>query len=395
MARTKQVRRCYDCGTLFTWEKGANDANGNFVKDTEGSVRQLEVATGKIHYCAKKTQRDNISGETTETVNTETVHTGETIENVKPKTDTVTETIYREVTEKVDASEVLTDAGKAIYKLIEDAIEKRLESFTPKTAETIHTYRIEIDNRATDTVLIIDGAHHLTARLLRYLKLRKNVLLVGPAGSGKTHSANVARKALGLNFYPQSVGPQTSKSDLIGYIDAMGKLVRTPGREAYEHGGVWLIDEIDAANAAVLTIINMMLDSEQASFPDGTVTRHPDFRVIASANTYGNGANRQYVGRNQLDAATLNRFVGIDWDYDTALEAQLCPNREWLDYIYKLRAVQERLKIRVVISLRNIINGADMLADGIERDEVENSSLWFGVSADDKAKLLAGIRSAI
>jgi cobaltochelatase CobS len=51
--------------------------------------------------------------------------------------------------------------------------------------------------------------------------------------------------------------------------------------------------------------------------------RHPDFYCIAGANTVGTGLSRQYVGRNQLDAASIDRFVMIDLPYDAHLEAKI------------------------------------------------------------------------
>ena len=402
MARVKKTQRCYTCGIQFTWEKGSNDANGNFVYNVNGAVRKLEVATGKIHYCKGKAS-DNIERDYTkseyvrseaQTIEQASIEqASQAIESLESSEQAI-EQATKANDYRTDAKELLSDAGLAIFNLIEPALEARisdvLKDFKPRTNETRIVHTIEVKN-SDGTVTVIDGAHAQTATMLRYLRLGKNVLLVGPAGSGKTHAASVAADALGLNYYPQSVGPQTSKSDLIGYMDAHGKLVRTPAREAYEHGGVWLIDEIDAANASVLTIVNMMLSNSHASFPDGTIKRHANFRVIASANTYGNGANRMYVGRNQLDAATLDRFVGIDWNYDNDLERKLCAdNPEWLAYIWKLRATQERLKIRVVLSLRAIIDGNDMLSAGIAWPEVEAARLWFGVSSDDKAKLIAG-----
>jgi hypothetical protein len=40
------------------------------------------------------------------------------------------------------------------------------------------------------------------------------------------------------------------------------------------------------------------------SFPDGTIDRHPDCIVIASANTWGFGGDANYVARYKADAAS-------------------------------------------------------------------------------------------
>jgi hypothetical protein len=45
--------------------------------------------------------------------------------------------------------------------------------------------------------------------------------------------------------------------------------------------------------------------------------------IVCAANTYGTGADAMYVGRETLDAATLDRFVGamVEMDYSDTIEA--------------------------------------------------------------------------
>lgn len=50
------------------------------------------------------------------------------------------------------------------------------------------------------------------------------------------------------------------------------------------------------------------------AFPDKMVKKHKDFIVCASGNTYGTGADRKYVGRLEIDAATLDRFAFAAWE---------------------------------------------------------------------------------
>jgi cobaltochelatase CobS len=123
------------------------------------------------------------------------------------------------------------------------------------------------------------------------------------------------------------------------------------------------------------------------------VSKHPDFVCVAGANTFGLGANRMYVGRNQLDAATLDRFCVITWDYNTSLESKI--GDKHTDYVLKVWALREaasRLQIRAVFGTRKIIMGVSMLKDGDSMADVENEVLWSGVSVDDKAKLQGAVR---
>ena len=65
---------------------------------------------------------------------------------------------------------------------------------------------------------------------------RVSLYLVGPAGSGKSRAAKEAARALGLAYEDMSVGPQTSKTDVLGYQDANGRYVPSAFRRIFEHG---------------------------------------------------------------------------------------------------------------------------------------------------------------
>lgn len=157
--------------------------------------------------------------------------------------------------------------------------------------------------------------------LLAALAGRNSTWLVGPKGTGKSTAAAHVAEDLGLKFYPISFGAQTSEAKLLGYKDATGKVVRTPLREAFEHGGVVLFDELDGASPGVLVVLNACLANDTVGFPDGPVKKHPNFVAIAGANTYGRGGNRAYNGRQQIDDATLDRFAFLKWDTDARIIA--------------------------------------------------------------------------
>lgn len=234
--------------------------------------------------------------------------------------------------------------------------------------------------------------HHNFENLLKIVSTGEPVLMVGPAGTGKTQGAQQVSEALDLKFYSISVGSQTSKSDLQGYLDATHHYVRTQFREAYEHGGVFLLDEADAGNSNVLILLNAALSNGYMAFPDGMVEAHPDFRMIATANTFGHGANRQYVGRNQLDAATLDRFVVLTWDIDDKVETHMAGTSEdgkrWLKAVKAVRKrVTEELELRVVVSPRATKRGAQLLAAGMPYETVLQVALVGNMPASEKKEL--------
>lgn len=260
---------------------------------------------------------------------------------------------------------------------------------------------IIVSVRGSDAAPIDVGRQHEAfPLLLAIVARRRNVWLVGPAGTGKTSGAHKAADALGLAFGAVSVGPQTTQSAIFGYMDAHGKYVETEFRRRFEHGGVFLFDEIDRGNPGVLTALNQAIENGACAFPDSMVKRHPDAVFIAAANTYGNGASREYVGALQIDAATLDRFVMIEWNVDEAFELELTlatyaaaggksttDARNWLDKVRHARRKAAELKLRHIVSPRASIVGADLLASGIAEDVVAKLVLWKGADADTIARL--------
>lgn len=213
-----------------------------------------------------------------------------------------------------------------------------------------------------------------------------NVLLVGPAGCGKTHMAQDIAKTLDLPF--KFTGAVSSEYKLLGFITAQGSVVRTEYREAYENGGLFLWDELDGSSAQALLSFNAGLANGHQDFPDKVVPQHKQFRAMASANTYGNGADRMYIGRNQLDAASLDRFYVVSMDYDDQLEQALYGRGEWVTYVQSARrAMREIGGIRHVISMRAIQMGLKMETTGVSREQVEQACLWRHLRQDDIEKI--------
>lgn len=221
--------------------------------------------------------------------------------------------------------------------------------------------------------------HFQFEKLLKYVQTKNNIFLVGSAGSGKTTAARNIAKALDVKFY--FTGAINSEYKLTGFIDAQGRIVSTEFRKAYEHGGLFLFDEIDASFPQAILAFNAALANDFMDFPDKKVQRHKNFYCIAAANTFGTGADRQYVGRNQLDAASLDRFIILNWEIDETLEHELVKNYEWVNYVQKARKAALKIGERHIISPRASMQGADLLRIGIDRKEVEKDVLWKGLDA--------------
>lgn len=304
-------------------------------------------------------------------------------ENMKPQ--------FAEIIAKV-ADEEFQIAREKATKFQKD-VQAEIDKTTKELLELANSARpIEIHNDG-EVKKIKGVVHNKFETLLKITGAGQPVLLVGPAGTGKTHAAELVAESMGISFHSISVGSQTSKSDIQGYMTGSGTYVRTQFREAYEHGGLFLLDEADAGNSNVLILLNAALSNGYMAFPDGMVARHPKFRMVATANTFGNGASRQYVGRNQLDAATLDRFTVLPWEIDDKIEQALAgksnDGKKWLAVVraVRKRAIDE-LELRVVISPRATLRGAQLLASGLPFQEVLPVALTGNIPASQQAELV-------
>jgi MoxR-like ATPase len=175
----------------------------------------------------------------------------------------------------------------------------------------------------------------------------------------------------------------------MGFRSPDGRYIPGIMREPYEHGGVLCLDEIDNSNPSVLTSLNAALDGKWASFPDGMVPRHKDFVVVAGANTFGRGADRVYVGRMQLDGATLNRFGFVEWNYDEDAEVDWAGHDqvEWVLWVQKIRHKLQELRIRHIVGPRNSIKGAALLRNGVSWEDVAEAWVWQGLPEEDRERV--------
>ena len=169
----------------------------------------------------------------------------------------------------------------------------------------------------------------MTAR--DYRGYRLNHALVGPSGCGKSTIAQLAAERFGVRFGFDSFGQETAKYELMGRrepaaTDSGFVYLTSAFVDFYENGGVYLADEFDAADANTVLTFNAalanghMVCSERIG--NERVVRHPDFHFIAACNTWGSGS-RVYVGRNELDTATIDRLNFMTVDYDIEFEAGL------------------------------------------------------------------------
>ena len=187
--------------------------------------------------------------------------------------------------------------------------------------------------------------HGKFEEVLQLVSLGMHVMLVGPAGSGKTHMAKMIADALGVPFSATAVTLGTTKADIFGTMLPLGEAgrfeyVQSPFMQAFENGGLHLLDEIDKFDPNMGALTNMPLSNRVATLPqrpDAPVAFSSDtFYAMSTANTFGGGTDGQFAGSIRQDVASTDRWMKVFIDYDKNTEERLI-NKEVLAWGRKFR----------------------------------------------------------
>jgi len=287
------------------------------------------------------------------------------------------EVLVSEAVAKIAVDNVVRNAKPMIDKHIMDTygvLPKLIEITTPKGNHTVKGV-----------------THEKFETVLKIVNQDIPVFLTGPAGSGKNVICKQVSEALGLDFYFSNAVTQEYK--LTGFIDANGHYQETQFFKAFTGGGLFMLDEIDASTPEVLVILNAAIANKYFDFPTGKVTAHENFRVVAAGNTFGTGADIEYSGRYQLDAASLDRFAIVEINYSEAIEEAIVEgNKELVQFVRDFRKAVSTAQIKFIVSYR-AIDRLHKLEQVFERGEAIKIALIKGLEKDDLATILNNMPS--
>lgn len=251
------------------------------------------------------------------------------------------------------------------------------------------------------------------------IELNLNLLLVGPTGCGKT---SLVLELAALTRHPAkrvNLDGDVRSSDFLGQgsitVDEESGQAVTGWVDGIVpqcmRNGWWLIlDELDAAPAHVLMTIQSVLENGHTLTlkENGAeiVKAHPNFRIIATANTLGRGdESGLYAGTNVLNEATLDRFgIVANCTYPPKdEEIQILTSKTSVDEQMAKKLVEAATLVRngwqasecdCTFSTRRLINWA-LLAKRFGKPWVAAKYSVLDRLGDDDRKYVAGIMQRV
>lgn len=253
---------------------------------------------------------------------------------------------------------------------------------------------------ATKMKLSKEYYHETFDRILKFVLLSKPVMLVGPSGSGKTYTVEQIARLLNLPLYNFGFVADEFAS-IKGFYDANGNFVSTPFYECLKYGGICFYDEADNSEARAFMEINKVVGSKGYNpylFPNGEIViPHPDFRIIAASNTWGDGADTLHSTREKLDGASLNRFERVYYDYDVNLEQEIMkeyPNIYEFAMEYR-KSVMER-DLDKIVSTRDLNDIKTYLESGeFSLEEIIQVKFVYGMRKDSLAGIMDDVENKV
>jgi energy-coupling factor transporter ATP-binding protein EcfA2 len=283
--------------------------------------------------------------------------------------------------------------------------EAKVRAIVNEAVAGIKPHRIEVKHHDKPAIVVDGLVHPQFERIVNYLSARgpngyqANILLVGPAGCGKSTLINQVGKALNTETLILAGSGGVTEGDIVGKtlpVDG-GAFKYQPSRfvELFERGNATIgLDEVFGFDPNCALSLNMPLSNGamyvQQRVANPMVKRGENVNFIGTDNTYGTGADPLYVGRNAGDAATNDRWLVLTVDYDKRIEESIGAagglSQAEMAGIWEMRDRCRESRIRRFIGTRAFQKAAIMKQCGDSWRQIRDT-LVEGWTKDEKAKV--------
>src|SRR5438309_902645 len=273
-------------------------------------------------------------------------------------------------------------------------IKKYLDStkftFNPEVSELI----------PKDTPPYLDNGEKYVERIARALAFFRQVSLIGPSGTGKTHIVYLVAELAGLPLWEINCGLQTSVFDLFGRYIGLGKENWIDGliTSWCRNGGILYLDEANMMKQDVATKLNPILDQRGhlvlTEKDNEIIQRHKDAFLIISMNP----VSSEFAGTKPINAAMRRRMsVWLNFDY-MSVGAKI--DEKEIDLVVKKAGVARReaeqiIKVGAELrkqyksgelpygpSIGDLLNWATLIADGTKMYDAAEETI-IALTSDD------------
>lgn len=246
-----------------------------------------------------------------------------------------------------------------------------------------------------------------TAAILSQLRRGRNVMLTGPAGTGKTSFAEQLAARTGRPYCRISCQEGTDAAVLVGMRGPDGK-----GGMAWEDGQltaairrpgtIVLVDEPSAARPGALMALQAVLDNARTLTIEETGERvpvAPGVCFILADNTAGTGDETgQYEGTRRMNRATLDRcgitarisYLPEDAERAVLVAKTGCTAKTAalaVHYAGQTRAAADGGTLTHGIGVRRLLAWCELVTDGVPHQDAFDLAIWNTAPPDDRETL--------
>ena len=182
------------------------------------------------------------------------------------------------------------------------------------------------------------------------------ILLIGPTGSGKTSIFEQAAARLNRPVTRINLDGDVTRSDLVGQWilngDNQMQFHHGPLPKAMKEGRILIVDEIDAGAAPVVMVLQAVLEGKPLSLLETSevIKPHADFRLMATANTNGQGdESGLYAGTQPQNYALFDRFTMVE-------KVDYAPAKEEMEIVVRQAGITDAGKV-----ITNLVKVANMI----------------------------------
>lgn len=249
-------------------------------------------------------------------------------------------------------------------------------------------------------------------RVERALYLFGQCALIGPTGTGKTHTVYAVAEKHKIPIFETNCSLQTSTYDLIGKYIGLGKENWVDGTVTTwcRHGGILYLDEANMMEQDIAARINSVMDLRGhiilTEKDNEVVRRHPMGYIVISMNPY----SMEYAGTKPLNAAFRRRMrAWIVYDYLSSgdrlskLEVNAVMERSSLERVdmvesivkagARLRELYKSGELPMAPSMENLVDWATLVTQGEDAVKAAEEVIINMTSDDEESQSL--IRNVI